>query len=117
MLRLLISQYPPLDSENSFCLVVKILDSGPKSLRLKANTSKVMTRGQRTRNNNFQSHYYMAAPKITHDSTTTPTASQLSQFKVCDAFHSTKSKTHFIPQSLHVSAHKQSGQQSAHMHT
>ncbi|GBM39968.1 hypothetical protein AVEN_142243-1 [Araneus ventricosus] len=56
------------------------------------------------------------------------------QFKACDTFHSTKSMTHFhstkpvthftarkvyehfIAQSLHVPAHHQSGQQSAHMH-
>ncbi|GBL90268.1 hypothetical protein AVEN_130371-1 [Araneus ventricosus] len=36
--------------------------------------------------------------------------------KACDTFHSTKSMTHFIAQSLHVPAHHQSGQQSAHMH-
>ncbi|GBN43790.1 hypothetical protein AVEN_157411-1 [Araneus ventricosus] len=36
--------------------------------------------------------------------------------KVYETFHSTKSMTHFIAQSLHVPAHKQSGQQSAHMH-
>ncbi|GBM40693.1 hypothetical protein AVEN_159667-1 [Araneus ventricosus] len=55
-------------------------------------------------------------------STTTPTATQLSQFKVCDTFHSTKTMTHFIAQSLHVPAHKQSGQHmprvyaAMHMH-
>ncbi|GBN97764.1 hypothetical protein AVEN_225140-1 [Araneus ventricosus] len=56
---------------------------------------------------------------------TTPTATQLSQFKVYDTFHSTKPVTHFtarkvydhfIAQSLHVPAYHQSGQQSAHMH-
>ncbi|GBM44672.1 hypothetical protein AVEN_214199-1 [Araneus ventricosus] len=36
--------------------------------------------------------------------------------KVYETFHSTKSMTHFIAQSLHVPAHKQSGQQSAHMY-
>ncbi|GBO01886.1 hypothetical protein AVEN_20847-1 [Araneus ventricosus] len=58
-----ISQYPRADLGNSFCLVVKIRDSEPKGPRFYP-AAKVVTHGQRTRNN-FQSHYYMAAPQIT----------------------------------------------------
>ncbi|GBM77856.1 hypothetical protein AVEN_24608-1 [Araneus ventricosus] len=36
VLRHLISQYLPPDGGNSFCLVVKIRDSGPKGARLKS---------------------------------------------------------------------------------
>ncbi|GBM14782.1 hypothetical protein AVEN_10789-1 [Araneus ventricosus] len=36
--------------------------------------------------------------------------------KVYVRFHSTKSMTHFIAQSLHVPAHRQGVKQSAHMH-
>ncbi|GBO32217.1 hypothetical protein AVEN_163752-1 [Araneus ventricosus] len=92
-----ISQYLPPDIGNSFCLVVRMFGSGPK----------VVTRGQRTRNNNFQSHRKMAVPKIrtipssaTFTSTTTPTAKQLSQFKIYDTVHSTKPVTHFTARSL-----------------
>ncbi|GBN29460.1 hypothetical protein AVEN_109440-1 [Araneus ventricosus] len=106
-----ISQYPPPDIGNSFCLVVRIFGSEPKGPRFYP-AAKLVTRGQRT----------LHSPD---GSTTTPTATQLSQFKACDTFHSTKPVTHFtarkvydhfIAQSLHVPAHHQSGQQSAHMH-
>ncbi|GBM18206.1 hypothetical protein AVEN_151737-1 [Araneus ventricosus] len=49
-----ISRYPPPNIRNSFCLVVKMFGSGPKGLWLYS-ASIVVTRGQRTRNNNFQS--------------------------------------------------------------
>ncbi|GBN55327.1 hypothetical protein AVEN_28813-1 [Araneus ventricosus] len=59
---------------------------------------------------------HRAAPSYSdvYGSTTTPAATQLSQFKVYDTFDSTKSMTHFIAQSLHVPAHKQSRQQSSY---
>ncbi|GBM66660.1 hypothetical protein AVEN_258320-1 [Araneus ventricosus] len=50
-----ISQYPPPDIGNSFCLVVRIFGSEPKGPRFYP-AAKVVTRGQRTRDNNFQSH-------------------------------------------------------------
>ncbi|GBM80188.1 hypothetical protein AVEN_141655-1 [Araneus ventricosus] len=77
----------------------------------------------------------MAAPQITsipssatfgrwqHYNSYSIAALQIQE--VYDTFHSTKfvthftaqkSITHFIAQSLHVPAHQQSGQQSAHMH-
>ncbi|GBL83125.1 hypothetical protein AVEN_165342-1 [Araneus ventricosus] len=37
-----ISQYPPLDVGNSFCLEVKMLDSGPKCLRLSPNAKELL---------------------------------------------------------------------------
>ncbi|GBL65967.1 hypothetical protein AVEN_199930-1 [Araneus ventricosus] len=73
------------DHGNSFCLVVKILDSGLKGPRFK----------------NYYNSYSNTALPIQ---------------KVYDTFHSTKSVTHFTEQCLHVPAHKQSGQQSAHIH-
>ncbi|GBL83668.1 hypothetical protein AVEN_132598-1 [Araneus ventricosus] len=51
-----IIQYPPPDIGISFCLVVRIFGSGPKGPRFYS-ASKVVTRGQRTCNSNFQSHY------------------------------------------------------------
>ncbi|GBN79312.1 hypothetical protein AVEN_274265-1 [Araneus ventricosus] len=89
-------------------------------------SAKVVAHGQRTRNNNFQStnrwqhqqsdqfHLLLHSPD---GSTTTPTAKQLSQFKVYDAFLSTKPMTHFIAQSLYMPAPKQLWQPPAHMHT
>ncbi|GBM58558.1 hypothetical protein AVEN_255337-1 [Araneus ventricosus] len=50
-----ISQYPPSDIGNSFCLVVRIFGSEPKGPRFYS-AAKVVTRGQRTRNNSFQFH-------------------------------------------------------------
>ncbi|GBO39655.1 hypothetical protein AVEN_141203-1 [Araneus ventricosus] len=52
----LLSGYPPPDIGNSFCLVVRIFVSEPKGLRF-CPAAKVVTRGQRTRYNNLQSHY------------------------------------------------------------
>ncbi|GBO19989.1 hypothetical protein AVEN_251511-1 [Araneus ventricosus] len=103
-----ISQYPPPDIWNSFCLVVRVFGSEPKGPRFYP-AAKVVTRGRRTRNNNFSPTNRWQHQKSGHfhlllhspdGSSTTPTATQLSQFKACDTFHSTKSMTHFIAQSL-----------------
>ncbi|GBO30606.1 hypothetical protein AVEN_273170-1 [Araneus ventricosus] len=88
-----ISKYSPPDIGNSFCLVVRIFGSEPKGPRFYP-AAKVVTR------NNFQSHYRWRHQKsgqfhlLLHSpdgSTTTPTATQLSQFKACDAFHNMQS--------------------------
>ncbi|GBO20018.1 hypothetical protein AVEN_14435-1 [Araneus ventricosus] len=93
-----ISQYPPPDGGNSFCLVVKIRNSGPKGPRFKS--THCHSGDSRTKNTqqllsvplldgstkNHIIHLLLHSPD---DSSTTPTATQLSQFKVYDTFHST----------------------------
>ncbi|GBM24660.1 hypothetical protein AVEN_272890-1 [Araneus ventricosus] len=105
-----ISQYPPPNRGNSFCLVDKKLDSGPKGPRFKScychsgdpdmiHTQHLLSvpllDGSTKKSHQF--HRLLLSP---YGSTTTPTATQRSQFKVSDTFHSIKSVTHFTEQSL-----------------
>ncbi|GBN79278.1 hypothetical protein AVEN_223687-1 [Araneus ventricosus] len=82
-----ISQYPPPDIGNSFCLVVRIFGSEPKGPRF----------------------YPAAIFCYIHQMA----ERQLLQQRISP---NSKPMTHFTAQSLHVPAHHQSGQQSAHMH-
>ncbi|GBM96647.1 hypothetical protein AVEN_240959-1 [Araneus ventricosus] len=93
-----ISQHLPPDHGNSFCLVVKMLDSGHKGFRFKAThfqsgdreehatpTFSPTNRWQFQKSRQF--HLLLHSPE---GSTTTPTSTPVSQFKVYDTFHSTK---------------------------
>ncbi|GBN41816.1 hypothetical protein AVEN_45711-1 [Araneus ventricosus] len=103
-----ISQYLPPGYANSFCLVVKIRDSGPKCLRFKStcllkwwlqdeeHATTIFSPTNRWQHHS--SHQFHLLPHSTDGSTTTPTASSSPISKVCDRFHSTKSMTHFIAQ-------------------
>ncbi|GBM29512.1 hypothetical protein AVEN_212241-1 [Araneus ventricosus] len=62
-----ISQYPPPDIGDFFCLVVRIFGSEPKGPRFYP-AAKVVTRGYRTRKNQVNSIFcyihQMAAPQL-----------------------------------------------------
>ncbi|GBO28204.1 hypothetical protein AVEN_145788-1 [Araneus ventricosus] len=88
-------------------------------------TAKVVTRGQRTCNNNLQSHYSSTTNYINsifcyiHQTEALQLLQHFSSpnSQVCDAFHSTKVYDAFHSiKPARASAHQQSGQQSAHMH-
>ncbi|GBN11865.1 hypothetical protein AVEN_202164-1 [Araneus ventricosus] len=84
-------QYPPPDIGNSFCLVVRIFGSEPKGPQLHPCTATVVTRKNTqhlpsvplldgsSKNSIYFYIQQMAAPQL---------LTKLSQFKVCDAFHS-----------------------------
>ncbi|GBO10111.1 hypothetical protein AVEN_165479-1 [Araneus ventricosus] len=108
-----ISQYPPPHSGNSFCLGLRCSMRDPKVPGTKLRTATVVTTGRSTHTLTFsptskwqhqKSHQFHLLLHSPDCSTTTPTATQPSEFKVYDKFHSTKL------------VHKHSGQQSAHMH-
>ncbi|GBO17224.1 hypothetical protein AVEN_14486-1 [Araneus ventricosus] len=138
-----ISQYLPPDIGNSFCLVVRNLRLGTERSPFLSRRQKVVTRGQKNTqqlsvplkdgstkyhvNSIFCDIHQMAALQVLQQRIS-PNSKSMTHFiaqKACDTFHSTKSMTHFtarkvydhfIAQSLHVPAHHQSRQQSAHMH-
>ncbi|GBO14285.1 hypothetical protein AVEN_156379-1 [Araneus ventricosus] len=94
-----ISQYPPLDIGNSFCLVVKMPTRDPKVSGSIMSPKWWLADKEHATTTTFsptirwQHHKLRQFHLLLHStdgSTTTPTAMQLSQFKVYDAFHTKK---------------------------